>query len=66
MRFLDKIALNRLIAIITSFILSIIKMFSPNTDVVAPPKKRRPQTLHSCMLPPIRDKSVQPLNTPLN
>lgn len=42
MRFLDKIALNRLIAIITSFILSIIKMFSPNTDVVAPPKKRRP------------------------
>ena len=31
MRFLDKIALNRLIAIITSFILSIIKMFSPNT-----------------------------------
>ena len=42
MRFLDKIALNRLIAIITSFILSIVKMFNPNTDVVSPPKKRRP------------------------
>ena len=42
MRFLDKIALNRLIAIITSFILSIVKMFSPNIDVVSPPKKRRP------------------------
>jgi hypothetical protein len=42
MRLLDKIALNRLLSIISSFILSIIKIFSPNTDVVSPPKKRRP------------------------
>ena len=34
MRFLDKIALNRLIAIITSFILSIIKIFSPKFYIV--------------------------------
>jgi hypothetical protein len=37
MKFLDKIALNRLIAIITSFILSIIKIFAPkNTDLDLP------------------------------
>jgi hypothetical protein len=30
MKFLDKLALNRLIAIITSFILSVLKIFAPN------------------------------------
>lgn len=42
MRFLDKIALNRLIAILTSFILGIIKIFAPNKsidDIVPPPPK---------------------------
>jgi hypothetical protein len=33
MKFLDKIALNRLIAIITSFILSIIKLLAPKTNI---------------------------------
>lgn len=33
MKILDKIALNRLIAIITNFILSIIKLFAPHTDI---------------------------------
>lgn len=33
MKILDKIALNRLIAIITSFILSIVKLFAPNTKI---------------------------------
>lgn len=42
MKFLDKVALNRLIAIITSFILSIIKIF--NKQEIEPPilKPRRP------------------------
>lgn len=30
MRLLDKIALNRLIAIITTFILSLLKLFAPH------------------------------------
>ena len=42
MKLLDKIALNRLLSIISSFILSLIKIFKPDQDVVAPPKKRRP------------------------
>ena len=43
MKIIDKIALNRLIAILTNFILSIIKIFSPkNIDGVVPikPDKR--------------------------
>lgn len=41
MRLLDKIALNRLIAIITSFILGILKLIPNDTkpnDVPAPPR----------------------------
>lgn len=52
MRFLDKIALNRLIAILASFVLNVIKLFAPNKsvdDIVPPPprvpllKRRRKQ-----------------------
>ncbi len=48
MKFLDRIALNRLVSIILSFILSIIKIISPKTDnnpiipLPKPPLKRRP------------------------
>lgn len=46
MRFLDKLALNRLVSIILSFILSVIKLIAPKTDtnspiVPKPPIKRR-------------------------
>jgi hypothetical protein len=46
MRFLDKLALNRLISIILSFILSIIKLVVPKTEsddsiVPKPPTKRK-------------------------
>lgn len=44
MKFLDKIALNRLIKIITNFILGLIKIFKPeNSDILPPiptPRKR--------------------------
>jgi len=43
MKLLDKIALNSLIKTITNFILAICKIFaSKNTDIVKPPKRRRP------------------------
>lgn len=44
MKFLDKIALNRLIKIITNFILAIVKIFKPKEiiDVPAPNVRRRP------------------------
>jgi hypothetical protein len=47
MKFLDKLALNRLISIILSFILSIIKIIAPKDNnpappVPKPPLKRRP------------------------
>jgi hypothetical protein len=39
MRLIDKIALNRLLSIISSFILSVIKILAPKTtDKVDPPK----------------------------
>lgn len=40
MRLLDKIALNRLIAIITNFILGLIKIFAPSSieDIDSPVK----------------------------
>jgi len=43
MKFLDKIALNRLLAIITSFILSLIKLFDKNidSDTDSPTTKRK-------------------------
>lgn len=46
MRFLDKLALNRLVSIILSFILSVIKLIVPKIDtndpiVPKPPIKRR-------------------------
>jgi hypothetical protein len=47
MRIIDKIVLNRLLSIISSFILGIIKILSPNSveeiDTPKPDKKRRPR-----------------------
>jgi hypothetical protein len=44
MKLLDKIALNRLVAIITNFILGLIKIFAPKSlddiDVPKPPKRK--------------------------
>jgi hypothetical protein len=40
MKFLDKVALNRLIAIITSFILGIIKIFAKDIDETETPRRR--------------------------
>ena len=44
MKFLDKIALNRLIKIITNFILSIIKIFKSEVIEIpeTKPKRKRP------------------------
>lgn len=44
MKFLDKIAMNRLIQILTNFILAVLKIFKPNDKLPIPPieKKRRP------------------------
>lgn len=42
MKFLDKIALNRLISIITNFIVAILKIFQPNTPNIDVPKPKRP------------------------
>lgn len=43
MNILDKIALNRLISIITSFILKVIKIFAPKSldDIDVPKPKRK-------------------------
>lgn len=43
MKFLDKIVLNRLISIITNFILGVLKIVTPKIDVPAPipPKKKK-------------------------
>lgn len=47
MRLLDKIALNRLLSIITNFILGVIKILSPKSiekiDTPKPDKKWRPR-----------------------
>lgn len=47
MRLLDKIVLNRLISIITSFVLGLIKILSPKSvdeiDTPKPDKKWRPR-----------------------
>lgn len=44
MNILDKIALNRLISIVTNFILGLIKIFSPKSlddiDVPKPPRRK--------------------------
>ena len=42
MKFLDKIALNRLIAIITNFLLAILKLFKPNDIDMPITKPKRP------------------------
>lgn len=43
MKLLDRILFNRLIKIITNFIVAIFKIFVPkNTDIVKPPSKKRP------------------------
>jgi hypothetical protein len=36
MKFLDKLALNRLVVIITNFILSLVKLFSKNNTIDVP------------------------------
>ncbi len=43
MRLLDKIALNRLISIITSFVLGLLKIFAPKAvdDIEIPKPKRK-------------------------
>lgn len=41
MKFLDKIALNRLISIITNFILSLIKIFQPHIKTEDTKNKRK-------------------------
>ena len=43
MRLLDKIALNRLISIVTNFILGLIKIFAPKAidDINLPKPKRK-------------------------
>lgn len=43
MRLLDKIVLNRLISIITNFILGIIKIFAPNSveDIELPDTEKK-------------------------
>lgn len=47
MRLIDKIALNRLLSIISSFILGVIKILAPNSveeiDKPKPDKKWRPR-----------------------
>jgi len=44
MKFLDKIALNRLIKIITNFILGLLKIFAPKQKPIdlPVPERRRP------------------------
>jgi hypothetical protein len=46
MRLLDKIALNRLISIITNFILGLLKLFAPKAvDEIEIPKPKRKKIL---------------------
>jgi hypothetical protein len=46
MRLIDKIALNRLISIITNFILGLIKIFSPKSiEEIEFPKPKRKKIL---------------------
>jgi hypothetical protein len=46
MKFLDKIVLNRLISIITNFILGLIKIFTPKAiDDIDMPKPKRKKIL---------------------
>lgn len=40
MRLLDKIALNRLISILTGFVLAIIKLIVPKESVSSPKRKK--------------------------
>ena len=46
MKFLDKVALNRLIKILTDFVLGIMKIFKPKDNEPVPPlskpKRKRP------------------------
>lgn len=45
MKLLDKIALNRLISIITNFILGLLKLFAPKTIDIEVPKPKRKKIL---------------------
>lgn len=46
MRLIDKIALNRLISIITNFILGLLKLFAPKAvDEIEIPKPKRKKIL---------------------
>ena len=42
MKFLDRLALNRLISILTNFVLSLIKIFSKNTNSIDIPTPNLP------------------------
>lgn len=42
MKLLDKIALNRLLKIVTNFILAILKIFAPKDKVINKPERKRP------------------------
>ncbi len=42
MKFLDKIALNRLLAIITSFIIALLKLITPNSNLPSPKTPKKP------------------------
>lgn len=42
MKFLDKIALNRLLSIITSFIIALLKLIAPNPNVPSPKNPKKP------------------------
>jgi hypothetical protein len=41
MKLLDKIVLNRLISLITNFILGVLKIVSPKTDITIPKPPRK-------------------------
>lgn len=41
MKLIDKIALNRLLSIISSFILSLVKIFANRPDTQPKPKRKR-------------------------
>lgn len=46
MKFLDRLALNRLIAIITGFILGVLKLITPkDSNPIDVPKPKRPKII---------------------
>lgn len=59
MKFLDRLALNRLVSIILNFILSLIKIFAPKTG--AELEKKCP-IIPNIPKPPIKRKPLFPRN----